>query len=39
MPEGGPNRSVVVVAGNHSLGADLDAVGTAVRNWLSKLGS
>ena len=35
MPEGGPNRRVVVVAGNHSLSADLEAVRTAVRNWLT----
>ncbi len=34
MPAVGPNRSVVVVPGNHSLSADLDAVGAAVRNWL-----
>jgi uncharacterized protein len=39
MPQGGPNRSVVVVAGNHSLSADPEAVGTAVRNWLSELSS
>jgi predicted alpha/beta-hydrolase family hydrolase len=39
MPAGGPNRRVVVVPGNHSLSADLEAVGTAVRGWLSELGS
>jgi uncharacterized protein len=39
MPEGGPARSVVVVPGNHSLSADLEAVGTAVRDWLSELSS
>jgi predicted alpha/beta-hydrolase family hydrolase len=37
MPAGGPNRRVVVVPGNHSLSADLEAVGTAVRAWLSEL--
>jgi hypothetical protein len=37
MPAGGPTRSVVVVPGNHSLSADLEAVGTAVRGWLSEL--
>jgi uncharacterized protein len=37
MPVGGPARSVVVVPGNHSLSADLEAVGTAVRGWLSEL--
>jgi uncharacterized protein len=39
MPVAGPSRSVVVVPGNHSLSADLDAVGTAVRGWLSELSS
>jgi uncharacterized protein len=34
MPAGGPNREVVTVAGNHSLKADLDGVGRAVREWL-----
>lgn len=37
MPADGPARRVVVVAGNHSLSADLEAVGTAVRGWLSQL--
>ena len=37
MPVGGPTRSVVVVPGNHSLNADLEAVDTAVRAWLSEL--
>jgi predicted alpha/beta-hydrolase family hydrolase len=37
MPAGGPNRRVVVVPGNHSLSADLEAVGAAVRGWLSEL--
>jgi predicted alpha/beta-hydrolase family hydrolase len=39
MPVAGPARSVVVVPGNHSLSADLEAVGTAVRGWLSELSS
>lgn len=34
MPAPGPARSVVTVPGNHSLKADLDAVGAAVRDWL-----
>jgi uncharacterized protein len=39
MPVAGPARSVVVVPGNHSLSADLGAVSTAVRGWLSELSS
>ena len=39
MPAAGPARNVVVVPGNHSLSADLEAVGTAVRDWLSELSS
>jgi predicted alpha/beta-hydrolase family hydrolase len=39
MPAGGPARSVVVVPGNHSLSADLEAVASAVRDWLSELRS
>ena len=38
MPAEGRGRRVVVVPGNHSLSADLDAVGTAVRTWLAELG-
>jgi uncharacterized protein len=34
MPPPGPNRSVVTVAGNHSLKADREAVAAAVRDWL-----
>jgi hypothetical protein len=34
MPADGPNRRVVKVAGNHSLKTDLEAVRTAVRDWL-----
>jgi uncharacterized protein len=34
MPPAGKGREVVKVAGNHSLRADPDAVGEAVRNWL-----
>ena len=34
MPPEAPNRTVVKVAGDHSLKADLEAVAAAVRNWL-----
>ncbi len=34
VPPEGPNRTLVLVAGNHSLKADLDAVGEAIRAWL-----
>jgi uncharacterized protein len=34
MPAEGPDRTVVKVAGNHTLTADLDAVSAAVRDWL-----
>jgi len=34
MPEPGPNRRVVRVAGNHGLNADVDAVRAAVADWL-----
>ena len=34
MPPPGPNRSVVTVAGNHSLRKDTEAVGRAVKDWL-----
>jgi uncharacterized protein len=37
MPPAAPNRTVVEVAGNHSLKADLDAVGEAVREWLAAI--
>jgi predicted alpha/beta-hydrolase family hydrolase len=39
MPAGGPGRSIVVVAGNHGLKGDLEAVGAAVRAWLGALTS
>jgi predicted alpha/beta-hydrolase family hydrolase len=35
MPPGAPNRTVVKVAGDHSLKTDLEAVAAAVRDWLS----
>ena len=35
MPAPGPGRTVITVAGNHSLKADLDAVRAAVRDWLA----
>jgi predicted alpha/beta-hydrolase family hydrolase len=37
MPTAGANRTVVTVAGNHSLRSDLGAVGTAVGDWLAGL--
>lgn len=36
MPTSGRGRRVVTVPGNHSLSADLEAVGAAVRSWLPK---
>jgi predicted alpha/beta-hydrolase family hydrolase len=36
IPPRGPRRTVVTVAGNHSLNSDLDAVAAAVRTWLSR---
>jgi uncharacterized protein len=35
MPDEGPNRRVVTVAGNHGLKKDLPAVREAVTDWLS----
>jgi uncharacterized protein len=35
MPPAGPNRKVVPVPGNHSLGPGLGALTIAVREWLS----
>jgi predicted alpha/beta-hydrolase family hydrolase len=37
MPPAGPNRTVVTVAGNHSLRGDLEAVRTAITEWLSQV--
>ena len=37
MPPPAPGREVVVVDGDHGLKADLDAVGAAVGDWLSRL--
>jgi uncharacterized protein len=37
MPEPGPAREVVRVKGNHTLRGDLDAVRTAVSQWLAEL--
>jgi predicted alpha/beta-hydrolase family hydrolase len=34
LPAPGPSRSVVTVAGNHSLTSDLEAVTSAVADWL-----
>jgi predicted alpha/beta-hydrolase family hydrolase len=35
MPAAGPSRTVVTVAGTHSLRSDLGAVGAAVSEWLT----
>jgi uncharacterized protein len=37
MPPPGRNRTIVKVAGDHGLKADLDAVAAAVRSWLPKI--
>jgi predicted alpha/beta-hydrolase family hydrolase len=37
MPRASSTRTVIEVDGNHSLKADLEAVGGAVREWLSEL--
>ena len=37
MPPEGPRRTVARVAGDHGLKADVEAVGAAVRAWLSLL--
>jgi len=37
MPPDGTGRTVVRVAGNHGLKADLDAVAAAIRDWLPSL--
>jgi predicted alpha/beta-hydrolase family hydrolase len=37
QPPAGPNRRVAVVAGDHRLTTDLDAVAEAVRVWLAEL--
>ncbi len=37
VPPRGPSRTVVTVAGNHSLRSDRDAIRTAVRGWLSEV--
>jgi uncharacterized protein len=34
MPPEGPDRTVAVVKGNHSLAGDMSAVGEAIRAWL-----
>jgi predicted alpha/beta-hydrolase family hydrolase len=38
VPPNGPGRTVVEVAGNHSLRADLSAVRTAIAAWLPSVG-
>ena len=37
MPPAGSSRTVVKVAGNHSLTADIEAVTAAVRDWLPRV--
>jgi uncharacterized protein len=37
MPPAGPHRTVVTVAGNHSLSGDLEAVRSAVAEWLAQV--
>jgi uncharacterized protein len=37
IPPAGPSREVVTVPGDHGLKADLEAVGAAVRTWISRL--
>ena len=37
IPPPGPRREVVLVRGDHSLKGGLEAVGDAVRDWLSGL--
>jgi uncharacterized protein len=37
MPAPGPSRTVVTVAGNHSLRSDREAVRSAVRDWLAQI--
>jgi predicted alpha/beta-hydrolase family hydrolase len=37
MPAPAANRTVVTVAGNHSLRSDLDAVRTAIAHWLAQV--
>jgi uncharacterized protein len=38
MPPEGPNRTVVQIAGNHSLSSDAAGLATAVGEWLGALG-
>ncbi len=37
IPEPAGNRTVVTVAGNHSLRSDLGAIQTAIRQWLAQV--
>jgi predicted alpha/beta-hydrolase family hydrolase len=39
MPPPGPNREIVTMPGNHSLRGNLEALSTAVREWLTRLAS
>ena len=36
-PQPGPSRELVLVAGNHSLKKDLEAVSAAIDRWLAQL--
>jgi predicted alpha/beta-hydrolase family hydrolase len=37
MPPAGPQRTIVEVAGDHSLRTDLQAVAAAIREWLARV--
>jgi uncharacterized protein len=38
LPSPGENRTVITVAGNHSLRSDLPAIRTAIGQWLAQVG-
>jgi uncharacterized protein len=38
MPPDGPDRTVVQIAGNHSLSSDAAALAAAIRDWLTQRG-
>ena len=37
MPTGGGQREIVGIKGNHGLKSDLDGLGAAVADWLSRI--
>jgi len=37
MPPPGPNRKVIPIAGNHSLRSDVEAMRTAISEWLAEV--